>query len=220
MVNADRPIYRASFLPRSRKFNHRRRWSLLAATVVAALAFAASSGIAAAQMKTLSKAVGDPAVDVVSSTTETSVFSFTIPANTIGANGWLRLTLNADIFNNTGGARNFRVRLYFGGTATIDTGNQPVGYSANRRAQTYVYWLTNLGATNSQLVQLQGSFPGDSANGATSSGSDPPNLVYGQYSGLAVDTTSAQNLQVTVQLDTNSPSFEWRQFASLLEFAP
>src|SRR5712692_821490 len=167
-----RPDRRTSWVDSLRlcqMLKHLWRWTFATGTA-AALVLAMTTTIALAQIKI----VGNPAVDILSSTTETSVFSYTIPGNTMGPNGWMRLTLNADILNNTDSSHNFRIRLKFGGTTTIDTGYQPVGHSGNRRAPTYVFLINNLGAANSQLVQVQGGYPGDTGNGGTSSGANLP----------------------------------------------
>ena len=55
-------------------------------------------------------------VDVVSTVTETTIYTFSVPANAMSTNRMLRLTMIGDVLNNDGTNRQFTVRIKFGAT--------------------------------------------------------------------------------------------------------
>ena len=55
-------------------------------------------------------------VTVTNTTTETSIFSFSIPANTLGPNRLLRVNIGGTYLNNSGGIRTLTIRLKYGAT--------------------------------------------------------------------------------------------------------
>jgi hypothetical protein len=161
----------------------------------------------------LNRASGNPAVDLVNSAAETSVYSFAIPGNTIGINQAVRLTLLGDFLNNTGGNQTFLIKVKFGGTTVLTTPNTlTLTTSANRPTSNLSVLIQNLGATNSQLAN--GSFmSGPGGNGVMGN----PLVDVGEFQGLAIDTTVNQTLQVTVTLGAANAALEYRLFGAVLE---
>ena len=168
------------------------------------------------------RSVGNPAVDVVNTALETSIYSKSVAGNTIGIDGALRITVEGDLLNNTGASATLEVKVKFGGTTVLDTGAISYGDgSTNRIPLTLQVLIGNLGTTNAQrvrgLMQAYGT-----ASGITN-GTMLLTSVYtliGQYTGLALDTTVAQTLQVTVTLGSANANLEFRSFQVYVEQIP
>lgn len=96
------------------------------------------------------------AVSVTGTTTETTLATITIPANTLGPNGQIEIWT---LWSNTNNANTKTPRIRFGGQSIA---NQPV--TATNSLQMYAR-LANRGLTNSQVAQPLG-FSGLGANAA------------------------------------------------------
>jgi len=162
--------------------------------------------------------VGNPAVDVVSSTGETTIYTTPVPGNTLGIEGILRITVLGDVYNNTGVSHTIDFKLYFGGTVVLDTTGSGVtlAANANRRTVRAVMELANLGAANSQYISGQVAVGSGDTNGDWGV-AGATNEYDGEYVGLTVDTTSAQTLKFTVTLSASSVNLEFRAYAVLVE---
>lgn len=152
--------------------------------------------------------VGTPAVDVVNTIAETNLYSKSVPGGTVGSSSTLQLFANGDILNNSGSNATYRIRVYYGGTAVLDTGavTQPTG--SNVIPFRLSVLLEGAGSTSAQNIAGRLDIPtAGVANGILgASGGDKT----GQYLGLAVDTTSAQILKVTIQFGTAASTIEGR----------
>ena len=157
------------------------------------------------------RSIGNPAVDVVNTAAETTIYSKSIPGNTIGIDGALRILVEGDYLNNTGGAGTVQVKFKFGGTTVLDTGALGFGGSANRTPITFDVLLGNLGVTNAQRVRGRiDAYATPVTNGMFATTSFTAGI--GQYAGLAIDTTTAQTLQITVTLGSANALLEYRSF--------
>lgn len=152
--------------------------------------------------------------DVVNTVTETSVYSFSVPGGTIGTNKILRLTVNATYLNNSGGADTFTPRVKFGGT-TIATGAPSLGAGANRRTMKFIVEINANGLTNSQRAVTIWIVGG----GQTENNFDVPvSLTEAAYNGsLALDSTGALTLTLTVQHGTAASTISFKRFSAMLE---
>lgn len=152
--------------------------------------------------------------DVNTTTTETSVYSFSIPANTLGTNKTLRLTVTGSYLNNSGGADNFTPRVKFGGT-TIASSAPSLGAGVDRRTMKFVTEINANGATNSQraatIWTVGAGAPEAQFDGAVSL------TVAGYHGSLAVDTTASQTITLTVQHGTSAGTISFRRFVAMLE---
>ena len=54
--------------------------------------------------------------DIVSSTTETDLLAYSVPASTLGTDKALRVTIKADYLNNSGSSRTFTLKIKYGAT--------------------------------------------------------------------------------------------------------
>lgn len=65
-------------------------------------------------------------LDMIATTTETTNFTYTIPANTLSTNRALRFNVGGYITNFSGVNRTFRIRAYFGSTTIYDSSTAPI----------------------------------------------------------------------------------------------
>jgi hypothetical protein len=156
------------------------------------------------------RAGGD--VDVVSSVTETAIYSASIGAGHMSSDRALRLTLLGDFLQNASG--NFTARVKLGGTP-IATLTSNVGLSGNRRDMELALFVKNRGAANAQY------WKGLLVFGATGSGtawtSDSGRIGWSFVATSTVDTAAAQTLEVTVQWDVSGASLSFRKREAMLE---
>lgn len=147
---------------------------------------------------------------VVNTTTETSVFSGTVPGGTLGTNNLLILRMCGDIFNNTGANQTVTFRVKYGGTTihtftTINIGS----ITPDRYADIFTVFLGAENATNAQRSMMEHKQGGaGSGDGTVSGGNDHQTSVNRL---LTIDSTSDQTLEVTVQLPTASANLDYRR---------
>ncbi len=165
-------------------------------------------------------------VDVVSSTTETAIYSKSIAGNDMSTDKSLRLTINGDYLHQSI-SNSLRIKVNFGGTTFWDyTTDFGTGTSPRIQPWEMKLLVSNLGATNSQMIQ--GHFLSNyMANATPTAGigtvyltnSSVPGMfgVFGISSLGTIDTTLAQTLSVTVQWSTSSASSSWRKRNAILE---
>jgi hypothetical protein len=161
-------------------------------------------------------------LDVVSSTTETAVYSYSVPANQLGTDSGVRATLVGTYLNNASNSYSTQIRVRFGGTALFD---DSVNFAKNSspRAVLIIVDLFNAGSTGSQKLggkitigQLSAATVGFGDLGAAQSSSsavDQP--VYGTS---GVDTTSAKTLEITVQHSNSDAALSFKREMFFTEF--
>ena len=159
---------------------------------------------------------------ISSSNAENTAFSYTVPANFMGANGAIRVRIYGTLLNNTGNNRTVRLRLKFGGTTLYDDTSGNLGSSGNRRAFWIEFTIMNAGATNSQKLA---GFLTISANGAPTVGMGEvtnTNTLNSTVFGIAssADTTTDTDVEVTAQLSNSSANLVWRTEMAIVELLP
>lgn len=159
------------------------------------------------------------ATSVVNTTTPTSVYSFSVPANILASTFGLRLTGTFNVENTTGSSQTLTVTVTFGGS-TVVTGDiqfTTSGTTPDRRFGTFTLTLRNFNATNAQragFVWAHALTAGDS-NGSFFNGG---NFVWaGGHRALTVDTTSNQALAVGITLGAASAVFGIQLEEAVLE---
>lgn len=144
--------------------------------------------------------------EVVNDASETTVYSFSIPASLLGTSSGVGLILDASYLNDSGaGGRTLESRITFGGTTVWEDVTGGIGATANRRPLHIQGTLFNLAATNSQ--RFNGLYWMGVADTPTTGegGLDTPFGTQGSSYGTpitgtsAVDTMSAQTLAVVMQ---------------------
>lgn len=157
---------------------------------------------------------------ISSSAAATSVYSYAVPGSTLGTNRAVRNVVIGKYLNNSGGADNFWVRVQFGGTTVlgaVSAGGTLAGpaSSANWRLFRLELIISANNATNSQRVEGQVTL--GAASGTETDWAAATAIGQAMHSSLAVDTTAAQTLDVTIQLGTSSANVQFKRFAAFTE---
>ncbi len=157
---------------------------------------------------------GSTTAVIDNSAAETSIFSGTIPAGTLGTSGAVRVVLTGQVFNDSGSGQGYTLRVKYGGTTMYaDASNATIlGNSATRRTWRMEFTLYSDGTTSSQRVEgLIGPF-GAAAAATTgygdlaASASINPVPIGGTS---AADSTSDQTFDITVQFTAANANLEW-----------
>lgn len=169
------------------------------------------SGSGGGSSGTLYSAAGNPLATITNSTVETSMYSQSVPGNTLGINQAFRITLVGDFTNTTGSASNdgYTLKVKYGGTTFLTFTASSLNNPNNSNVpQMLVATIANKGVTNAQAGQgvLYGNVSGQaSINGATSP-------VEG-----TVDTTSSQTLQITATLQAANTAITFNCLSVIVE---
>lgn len=160
--------------------------------------------------------------DVVNTLTETSFYSFSVPANVLDTQKMLRLTIYGDYLNNSGAGRTLTVRVKFGGTTYYNDVSGTLAASASRHPFRWEILVGNRNATNVQSIggYLSMGVAGGATTGIGDMGTFATNttgLETPFYNDGAIDTTVAQTLEVTVKHSTNHASLSIRRQMAILE---
>lgn len=152
----------------------------------------------------------DVTEQTITANTETSVYSYSVPGNTMGSTKTLCIAMQWLILNNGGANRVYTVRVSFGGTVVHFSALTQNIDADDKLALTEV-WITNVNATNTQRCYGRTTWPPAAGHAAGSVGNPPTvdELVTTRYSGnatLAIDTTAAQTVAVTLQHEGNDAS--------------
>jgi hypothetical protein len=157
------------------------------------------------------------AVDVVSTATETTVYSKVIGAGHMSSDRTLHCTITAEYLNNTGANRDLTVRIKFGGTTHFGHVGTFVS-DPDRYSFPIAFSIQNLGAANVNFLQgwwgISGSPAAGSVAGVVQSGSPSWFMSNGN---MTIDTALAQTLEVTVQHSVSSASLSFRKKYANLE---
>lgn len=149
----------------------------------------------------------NPVAQTVSGTTvETTIVSFTVPGNSMGTNGTVRLTV-AGTFVASAIATTFTLRIKFGGTTIYQDVSPSIGVSATLRAWSIDVHIVNANSASSQTGGGEVSVSAASA-ATTGVGALAAALTGGpvRLGSSAIDTTADQALLVTVAHSSNSAS--------------
>jgi hypothetical protein len=140
--------------------------------------------------------------DNVSSAAETTVYTFTVPANTLSTTRALDIRLWCDFLNNSGANRTLQIRLKYGATTWLDVTSSNIVTSATRYPIFAQAQLSAANATNAQYGAGQvifGNTTGVSGVGVGGQGNTSNDGFIGVHNALAEDSTTALALAVTFQ---------------------
>jgi len=158
--------------------------------------------------------------DVVNTAAETSVYSFSIPSNTLGTAGSLRLTVTGNYLNNTGSGQSIFVAVKLGGTifaGSLSAGLASVSTSALRRGFLLQAVLNANGATNAQRAVTRAML-GLAAATETDWGNTTVAFdLHCMHSALAKDMTAAQTITMTITHGTASSNLSFKRWGATLE---
>lgn len=153
---------------------------------------------------------------VASTVTETTVYTYTIPANTLSTDRAVRLTHYGLLTNNTGVDRTPTIRLKFGGT-TLFAYTPTLTTNATGRLWTVHAIVAPANATNAQRTSFESmiSTPTADANLANADGHG-----FGRHFGLTVDTTATVTIAVTMQHSVSDANMTYAAHTTFLELMP
>ena len=139
-------------------------------------------------------------------TTETNLYSFSVPGGTLSTNNTLRLTLRGTFLSNESG-NNMTLRIKYGATTLSSAFAIKNGwFGAAAAAWVLVVELSGDGATNSQIMHGIGAIDYVSCTECASTVwlNNADNNVMTKRGVSSVDSTVAQDLVVTGKWNTNS----------------
>lgn len=163
---------------------------------------------------------GPASIDVVtadgtdkltSSVSKETLYSFSVPANTIGTDGLLKVNLWGTLKQDSGGNAVITYRLEYGGTVMCTTAMT----TGDKGTDLYVIrieaWLKGDGATNAQesFLLTNSVIPG--------AGTSQQEFMAQGMGTAAEDSTGALNILVTAQSDTNSAAIILNLKAATIE---
>jgi hypothetical protein len=155
--------------------------------------------------------------------TRTDIYTFSVPANTLGTSGMLRLTLMGKCLNTTGVGQTALIGLGYGTVDNIrGTTIGGITVSDTDGADFSVHLdLYAKGATNAQTAFAR------ITNGASSARQDVTpfleqsgaggNFILAKHEALAVDSTADKTLYVSVKLSAASPDLSCSMLNARLE---
>ncbi len=154
----------------------------------------------------------------VNTTTETAVYSFTLPTD-LAAGEVLELNLCGRYLNNSGASRNFTSRFKIGTTTLISHTHSAVGALASERnwqAKVRIY----IESTTSQRMTYLG-FNTATNEGSGSQNNNNNNPYNGNGQGTSAEnTTTAKTLEVTSQFGIADPNlYIYCESAQLIRYA-
>lgn len=153
---------------------------------------------------------------VVNTTTETAVYTFAVPANTLSTNRTIHLSLIGDLINNTGATPTYTVRVKYGATTIFQGAVQTLASSASRAAIVLDVELTAANATGAQRAKSflwLGNGNGANTGGVAldlGDGTSNVNARYAIHNAVAEDSTASKNLVVTYQMSAANAAADLR----------
>ena len=157
-------------------------------------------------------------VDVTNTVTETSIYSFSLPANTLATGRAVRLWIHGDALFNVVAVSSFTLKVKLGATTLYDDATVALANSATRCPVWFNFVVAANGAAS--LQTLGGRAAIGSRTGTTTGlgdlATDEVNAAAEVYGTSAEDGTTALTLNVTITLDgaTTTRSFR-KQYACL-----
>ena len=140
--------------------------------------------------------VSTTSTPVTNTTTETSVYSFAVPANTLAAGRGLRFTMKGMYQKTAGAGASFSVKVTFGGTTLVSgavaTG---LGSTANKRSTRVTCEISAVGASDQRAI-TRVLFGNNATGSAAWESTSTDNIAY--HDTLALDLTTALTLEVLV----------------------
>lgn len=145
-------------------------------------------------------------VTVSNTATETSLYTFSVPANTLGTDRMIKFTAIGEFLNNTGGSEDLQIRAKYGSTTFGDVTRTANGTSASSRA---IEIHGTLSAINSTSVQA-GYISMDVRNAGTWGGAETSaGARRASGADLAEVSTGALNFVLTVDFATASANLSF-----------
>jgi len=154
-------------------------------------------------------------VDVLNTTTPTTVCTFAVPGNTMGANGVLRMTVMGDLVVNTAGTKTITWTTAFGGVNYNNASVITNGNSANLNTFDITAYIANENATNVQYGRVQ--VLQNAGQAAGTMGNLTSGFMQTSYNTGAADTTGSQTISLSVTLGTSTATIDYKMRSCIIE---
>jgi hypothetical protein len=157
--------------------------------------------------------------DVVSTASETTVYTFSVPANTLGSTRALRLTMIGDYLHNPGAGTTLVVRVKYGATTIMTFSPASMATNANRRALNLYGTLSANNGTGAQVFEgrLIISQPSGATGTAQVEDATSASQIVGTHNSIAEDSTAAKTFSITFQHGASDANASARALAVQLE---
>jgi hypothetical protein len=157
--------------------------------------------------------------DINTTAVETSIYSFSVPANTLSTNRMLRLSLICDYLNNSGTTKFITLKVKYGATTLYSDTTNTIATDASRHA---VYMVILLAANNATNDQVLGGYVNLGDAGGTTSGlgdfADDEIMAHTAIGGeSAEDSTLAKTFTVTITHSASDALTSFRRHVAILE---
>lgn len=143
-----------------------------------------------------------PYVSVSNSSAETTIYSLSLPAGSLGPNGWVVVDISALLFNNTGGTRNYNLRVRLGGSQWAYYSTAINSHATSRVPIEWRFYIQNTGVANAQVIVVFA--PGTGVPVAADTNSGASYIL--KWMTASLDTAALANLTVMWQWDAASTS--------------
>lgn len=155
--------------------------------------------------------------DVNTTNVETTVFTASVPANTLGTTHGLRVTLLGDYLQNNG-TQTLQLKVKYGATTIADTGAVSLGASATRGSVELRCLLMAANATNAQTAggELLLGAVSSASNGGVMGGATRVH-EHCTHVSVAEDSTASKTLAITVTHGASSINESCRIFGVFVE---
>lgn len=156
---------------------------------------------------------------VTNTTAATTIYSFSIPANTLTAGRTARLTLMGDLINTTGVGRFFTFKVTLGASQLAQHSTANIPDAVNSGPYQLVQNIYCTGASSQQNIGMLDNAELTSNNGTASLtiGATNANRSLCGYISSAIDSTIANTIAVTVTPNAADVNLTARSLAAVLE---
>lgn len=158
---------------------------------------------------------------------ETTVLSYTMPANALGANGGYRIRMTGGIFNNAGaGDQGGTIRVKIGATTILEKGFDTINAATQEAPLDFDFELgpssDNTARASGGGTFLTGRRGGSGVGIGNLTGSSPKGSTIGTDGEITsgIDWTADQALTITVQLASASANLWVRWLRKSIELIP
>lgn len=141
-----------------------------------------------------------PYTSVTNTSAETTLYSLSLPAGSLGTTGWVVVDASALLTNATGGTRTYTLRVRLGGTQWTYYSTQINSHATNRVVFEWRFYIQNTGAANSQVINV--FIPGTGVPVAPDTHTGASYIV--KWMTASLDTSTLADLAVTWQWDAAS----------------
>lgn len=158
--------------------------------------------------------------EVVSSITNTTLYTYSVGAGVLSTNKRLRLLVIGDYLNNDGAARDFSTTITYGSTVIFNSGTLSINNAGTRRAVRMVCDLAALNSASAQVATTHLLIGGGDTIGGTNGSTDVLINNMANHVSVAEASAGALDLIVKGQHGTSSANISFRIHTVHLELVP